>query len=255
VHEVVGLVPMAGQATRMSPLPMSKELFPISMQPTPSGLRPRVASHDLLESMRGAGIRRAFLVLRPGKWDIPGYYGDGAALLDMDLAYLVARFAYGPPYSLDAAYPFVRNAVVATGFPDILFTPAGAFGAILERQSRTQADVVLALFPWNQPTPEDMVDVDENGIVRAITLRQAMPGLRYTWVLAVWSPAFTEFMHSYLESCTRSGEALRQELTLTHVMRAALSDGLRVEGVGFPDGEFLDIGTPEGLIAARQRRP
>jgi glucose-1-phosphate thymidylyltransferase len=254
VHEVVGLVPMAGQATRMSPLPMSKELLPISMRPTPSGLRPKVASHYLLESMRGAGIRRAFLVLRPGKWDIPGYYGDGSALLDLDLAYLVARLAYGPPFSLDAAYPFVRDAVVATGFPDILFTPADAFGAILQRRSRTQADVVLALFPWDGPTPEDMVDVDQNGLVRAITLRQATPGLHYTWVLAVWSPAFTEFMHSYLESCAESGEALRQELTLTHVMRAAMVDGLRVEGVSFPAGEFLDIGTPEGLITAQQRR-
>jgi len=250
--DVIGLVPMAGHATRISPLPMSKELFPISMRRTTGGLRPKVASHFLLESMRMAGIKRAFLVLRAGKWDIPAYFADGADLLDMTLAYVLARLPYGPPFSLDAAYPFLRDAIVATGFPDILLDPPDAFTALLAHQASTSADVVLGLFPWEGPGPEDMVDVDENGMVRAITLREAASGLRYTWVVCVWSPAFTEFMHSFLASSEASGEAERREFTLTHVFRAALAGGLKVESVAFPDGEFVDIGTPEGLVAAQR---
>src|SRR5262245_55704587 len=122
--ELVGLIPAAGQATRIAPLPCSKEIFPVGFRTEPQSgtVRPKVVSHYLLEKMRRAGITRAYLVLRSGKWDIPAYYGDGA-MLDMHLAYLLMGRPFGPPYTLDQAYPFLQNALVAFGFPDILFTP------------------------------------------------------------------------------------------------------------------------------------
>jgi glucose-1-phosphate thymidylyltransferase len=72
-NEVVGLVPAAGQGKRIAPLPLSKELFPIGFQvidgeKTP---QPKVVSHYLLEKFRYAGITKAFIVIREGKWDIP----------------------------------------------------------------------------------------------------------------------------------------------------------------------------------------
>ncbi|WP_233744930.1 hypothetical protein [Leptodesmis sichuanensis] len=59
--EVIGLIPCAGQATRLAPLPLSKELYPVGLRSLPDGkLRPKVVSHYLLEKMRLAGIRKAF---------------------------------------------------------------------------------------------------------------------------------------------------------------------------------------------------
>jgi glucose-1-phosphate thymidylyltransferase len=89
--EILGLVPAAGQATRISPLPCSKELYPVALQPGKSGARPKVVSQYLFEHMRRAGIRKAYVILREGKWDIPAYFNDGMALLDMNLAYLMMR--------------------------------------------------------------------------------------------------------------------------------------------------------------------
>jgi glucose-1-phosphate thymidylyltransferase len=246
-REVVGLVPMAGRATRISPLPMSKELYPVALQETERGVRPKVASQFLLEQMRAAGISRVYLTLRDGKWDIPAYYQDGTALLGMHLAYVMMRLPHGPPFSLDAAYPFVRAHIVATGFPDILFSPSDAFVHLLARQAQSDADVVLGLFPWDVPESDDMVDVDDEGRVHALHLKEPVQHLTYTWVMAVWSPNFTEFMHAFLADQIRMGEAMPPELSVGHVIRAAVLEKLDVRAVSFPNGRFLDIGTPGGL--------
>jgi glucose-1-phosphate thymidylyltransferase len=86
--EVIGLIPAAGLASRLSPLPCSKELFPIGFKASSRGhnLNPKVVCHYLLEKMRLAGITNAYIVIREGKWDIPAYFGDGS-ILDMHLAY------------------------------------------------------------------------------------------------------------------------------------------------------------------------
>jgi len=99
-HEIVGLVPAGGQASRIAPLPCSKELYPIGFRSTDAGhgLQTKVVSHYLLEKMRLAGITKAYIVLRPGKWDIPAYFGDGL-FLNMHLAYLMMRSPLGVPYT------------------------------------------------------------------------------------------------------------------------------------------------------------
>src|SRR5919198_802835 len=88
--EVLGLIPAAGQATRIAPLPCSKEIYPIglSLLDEGRGSRPKVACHYLLEKMRAAGIAKSYIVLREGKWDIPTYLLDGW-MFQMHLAYLM----------------------------------------------------------------------------------------------------------------------------------------------------------------------
>ena len=257
--EVIGLIPAAGQATRIAPLPCSKELFPIGFRSIDedSSLRPKVVSHYLLEKMRLAGITKAYIVLRPGKWDIPAYLGDGS-MLDMHLAYLTVHTPFGAPYTLDQAYPFVQDSLVALGFPDIIFQPNNAFEQLLAWQANTKADVVLGLFPTDQPHKADMVDLDNDGQVRRIVIKPVETDLHYTWMIAVWTPVFTHFMHKYLttqtgtgrEDVLSNGSRESQELFVGHVIQAAIDAKIRVESVSFPDGYCLDIGTPDELVRA-----
>jgi glucose-1-phosphate thymidylyltransferase len=255
VDEVIGLLPAGGRGTRIEPLPCSKELFPIGFRKIDGQdeMRPKVVSHYLLEKMRVAGIRKAFLILRQGKWDIPSYFGDGS-ILDMDLAYLMMRVPLGPPYTLDQAYPFVRDKKVAFGFPDIIFDADDAFVKLLERQTTTKADVVLGLFAVDQPTTMDMVDV-ENGAVRSIVIKPAVTNLRWGWIIAVWTDVFTEFLHEHLVNLLQGtsaaeNRAMNTELTVGEVFQAALSRGLKMQGVEFSKSSYLDIGTPDNLIKA-----
>ncbi len=103
IQSAIGLIPAAGEGSRISPLPGSKELYPIGFRVATDGsLRPKVVCHYLLESMHIAGIRKAYLLLRSGKWDIPAYLGGGS-LVDMNLGYLIVDSLFGVPYTLDRA--------------------------------------------------------------------------------------------------------------------------------------------------------
>jgi glucose-1-phosphate thymidylyltransferase len=253
--DVVGLLPAGGQATRIAPLPGSKELYPIGFRTAADdlSLRPKVVCHYLLESMQMAGIRQAYVVLRSGKWDIPAYFGDGR-MVGLHLAYVMMHEPFGVPYTLDQAYPFVQDAIVALGFPDIVFQPADAFVSLLDRQAVTGADVVLGLFPTDKPEKMDMVDFDTAGRARQIAIKSAQTALRYTWILAVWTRTFTRFMHDYLVPLRAAqlehNIVIPRELFVGDIIQAALEQGMYVETVLFPEGSCLDIGTPEALVQA-----
>ncbi len=247
--ELVGLVPAAGWGRRLSPLPFSKEVYPIGFHDGREDTHPcpKVVSQYLLENMERAGVRKTYIILRDGKWDIPGYFKDGTTL-GLNLAYLVVGATPGVPYTLDYAFPFVKDSTVVFGFPDILFRPADAFIQLLGHLKNSEADVVLGLFPTNQTQRMDMVEVKENHSVSLIQVKPSDTHLRHTWIIAVWTPTFATYMHDFLMSNhlqTTSGE-----LYLGNVFQAAINQGKVIHGLIFHDGEFMDIGMPDNLIKA-----
>jgi glucose-1-phosphate thymidylyltransferase len=241
------LIPAAGTADRIAPSPFSKELYPIGFQAIGAGCGapPKVVSQYLLEKMRLANIAE--------------YFGDSKAL-SMHLAYLIMDLPFEVPYTLDQAYPFVKDATIVFGFPDIIFQPDDAFVHLLKRQSETNADVVLGIYPTDQPHKVDMVEVSPNGRVRNIRIKPAVADLDFTWTIAVWMPDFTLFMHEYIlnEKITIERESdvappiESKELFLGDVIQAAMKNNKRVSSVTFTNSKYLDIGSPEDLIKATQ---
>jgi len=260
-RKIIGLIPAAGKAARLAPLPCSKELFPIGFRPVDRNrsLRPKVVCHYLLEKLRTAGVTEAYLILRKGKWDIPAYFGDGK-MLNMHLAYLMMDLPFGVPYTLDQAHPFVQDAMVAFGFPDIIFDRDDAFVQLLNRQAESNAEIVLGLFPSDHPQKWDMVDVDEEGRIRRIVIKSFGVRLRYAWIIAVWTPVFTGFLHQYIADRKHMEEhgssqnriADAPELCIGDVIQAAIHNGFQIDSVRFPDSSCLDIGTPEDMVTAVQ---
>ncbi len=257
--DVIGLIPAGGLATRIGPLPCSKELYPIGFRQVDKDdiLCPKVVCNYLLEKMRIAGVTKTYIVLRNGKWDIPAYLGDGE-MLDMHLAYLIMRLPFGAPYTIDQAYPFVKDSLVAFGFPDIIFKPDNAFVKLLERQADSNADIVLGVFPVDRPQKWDMVDISKDGKIKQVLIKPIRTDLQYTWIMAIWTPVFTSFMHKFLvdileeqEQNTNENNIIRQrELFVGDVIQAAIDNNLNVEGVIFSDSTCLDIGTPDDLVKA-----
>jgi glucose-1-phosphate thymidylyltransferase len=250
-REIIGLLPAGGQATRLSPLPLSKELFPIGFYTSESSDRPKpkVVSHYLLEKMRRSGITKAFFILRPGKWDIPAYFGDGSMpMLNLALGYLTVHVSHGVPYTLNQAYPFVQQSLVALGFPDILFEPEDAYQRLITRQQTSQADVVLGLFPTQQYWKAGMVAFDPTGRVTHIIEKPPQSDLQYMWAIALWTPRFTQFLHEFVNTVVPD-----RELPMGDVIQAGIAAGLQVEAETFPEGQFLDVGTPEDLMQAIHR--
>ena len=241
---------------------MSKELFPIGFVREHGAIPgPKVVSQYLLERMAGAGVNEAFVILRPGKWDIPAYLGDGTGV-GMRLAYLTVHVSLGVPFTLDQAYPFVRGDTVALGFPDMLFWPEDAYDVILQRLWKTDADVVLGLFPTDEPEKVGVVDVDADGRVRGVYEKSRFTHLRYMWAIAVWGTRFTELLHAFTGSAIHRSapDTVAEqgdddgkpavETPIGDVIQAAVTAGLRVEAEIFRDGRYIDIGTPGNLLKA-----
>jgi glucose-1-phosphate thymidylyltransferase len=260
--EIVGLIPAGGQGKRVAPLPCSKELFPIGFHGKHKelGLRPKVVSHYLLEKMRLANITKAFIILRKGKWDIPAYFGDGK-FLNMDLAYLTIDVSFGVPYTLDRAYSFVRNRMVALGFPDVLLQPQDSFVRLLKKQEETNSDVVLGLYPTDQPQKMDVIDLKKDGSIKEIKVKPSKLSkatLRYAWQTTIWKPVFTEYLHGFVAEHKKRFSANssikfsedNRELFLGEVFQKAIEDNVSVSAVEFADGNCFDIGTPEDLAKA-----
>ena len=231
-------------------MPFSKELYPLGFKAVGSA---KVVSEYLLELMQEAGAEQVYFILRKGKWDILGYFGDGSNY-SIDFAYLLMNRPYGTPFSVDQAYGFVKDKTIVFGLPDILFEPANVFSHLLENKRETDASIVLGSFEVEHPQKWDMIETDEMGNVKTILPKPEKSDLTMAWCVAVWSPAFTEFMHQYLQQVEDqfiAGE--RKESSMGAVIKAAIDNGMIVQSVCFSGGSCLDIGTPEDLKEAIKR--
>ncbi len=252
-EEAIGIIPAGGLAKRIAPLPCSKEIYPVGYKTKKDGsiVGPMVACQFLLEKMKVAGLKEVFIILREGKWDIPTYFGDGK-IVDMNIAYLILGLPFGVPYTLDQAYPFVENAPIGFGFPDIMFDTDDAFVRLFKQLNVSAADAVLGIFPANRPEKVDLVDLDDKSRVKRIVIKPRKSKLTHTWGIAVWTPKFTRFMHDYLKTKKKLAEK-ESELFLGDVFQEAIHAGLKVEGNHVSKKPFLDIGTPEDLRTAIRR--
>lgn len=147
-YQVTGLIPAAGEGTRLGVLPCSKEIYPIGIRPDSSDKTSnvKVAMHYVMEKMKHAGITRIFVVINKNKWDIPKYFKDGS-MVGVNISYLVMDSSPGVPFTLDQAYPFIGETDLALGLPDILFKSDDAYFRLLEKRRITNADIVLGCFP------------------------------------------------------------------------------------------------------------
>jgi len=247
--EVIAIIPAAGLASRLPGITGSKEMIPVGtrIDPVSNTIEPKPVCLNLIEKYQNAGIKKCFIILRNGKWDIPQYFGSGDCF-NMDLGYLMMGLPYGTAYTIDQAYPHVKHATVALGFPDILFSPDDGYAKLLKKSETTNADVVLGLFPANKPEKTDMVEIDSNNNVLNIVIKPKQTSLEFTWGIAVWKPSFSQYLHDYLTEQKRN--ETDPELHIGHVIQAAIGSGLTVVAEMVSDEAFLDIGTPDDLSRA-----
>lgn len=246
---VVGIMPAAGRATRSARLPCSKEIYPLELTEGEAPARARPVCADLLAGFRLGGADRAIIVIRPGKWDIPAFLGDGTAD-GVRLAYIPLAESPGVPWTVSAALPFAAGARILFGFPDVAFRPATALADLLAQQRRSRAEVTLGLFPARRPELVDMVDVADDTRVRDIVIKPARSSLAWTWMLACWSPRFSDFLLD--DVAGHAGAGGDGERHMGDVVRAAVLAGHRVDSVAFGHGTYRDIGTPAELARALQ---
>ncbi len=242
--DIIAVLPAAGQATRLSPLPCSKEILPVGLGHDLSlvASRIKVVSHYLLEGIFCAGIRECVVILDPSKMDIPRYLGGNGGIDGLNIVYRYIEDSPNTPTTLNIAFPLVCDKWVALGFPDMMFSDRDIF-ARLVHQYETGVDVLMGLFPATQPHNVDMVDVGADGWVRHVLMKPSQSTLTRTWGVALWGPRFSQFMNEYLKKNAQMPSL--KELFVGDIIVAAIQDGLHVKGVDVSESPYLDIGTVE----------
>ena len=150
-----GIIPAAGNGTRMQPLAFSKELLPVGSRLDDSGTeRPRAVSEYLVDRMLRGGATRICFVISPWKSDILQYYGG--AVGSAHLAYVIQDQASGLCDAVFRALPLIRpDEPVIVGLPDTIWFPEDALAVLPDDR------LSFLLFPVYRLELFDAVETDE----------------------------------------------------------------------------------------------
>src|SRR3954470_437133 len=231
-----GVIPAAGNGTRIQPLAFSKELLPVGSRAENGGERPRAVSEYLVERMLAAGADKLCFVIAPGKADILRYYG--AQIGSAAIAYTVQPRPAGLCDALFRAVPFVEPGEgVLIGLPDTIWFPFDGFADLdTDRLS-------FLLFPVERPELFDAVAGDGQGNVERLWVKSAQAGSRWVWgAMRMPGGVFRELHRLWL---TRG----QQDEYLGTLVNAWLADGGRASGIKAGTA-YVDVGTLHGYRAA-----
>src|SRR3954451_1536234 len=169
-----GIIPAAGQGSRIQPLAFSKELLPVGGRSDGQMRRPRAVSDYLMERMVLGGASRICFVISPGKSDILEYYGGSA--YGATLCYSVQPRPARLCDAIFRALPVIDDrAPVLIGLPDTIWFPENALTALPDDR------LSFLLFPVERPEHFDAVVADERGWVREIQVKQQNAASNWIW--------------------------------------------------------------------------
>jgi glucose-1-phosphate thymidylyltransferase len=231
-----GVIPAAGNGTRIQPLAFSKELLPVGSRFDGGTEQPRAVSEYLIDRMLQAGADKICFVISRWKFDILQYYGGeiGSAAI----AYAVQPEAKGLCDAIFRAIPFVDPAEpVLVGLPDTIWLPEDAFARL------PQDKLAFLTFPVARPELFDAVVSDHDGQVREIQVKR--PGAQSNWVWGAFRMPGA-VLHDLHRLWQARGEADEYIGTLVNAYIAAGGDAVAV-----PAGTaYVDVGTLGGYREA-----
>ena len=232
-----GIIPAAGNGTRIQPLAFSKELLPVGSRLDENGTeRPRAVSEYLVERMVRAGATRICFVISPWKSDILQYYGGTVG--EVDIAYVCQAGAGGLCDAIFRAVPLIPpDEPVLIGLPDTIWFPADALCRLPDDR------LSFLLFPVERPELFDAVDLDEAGRVREIQVKSPDARSRWIWGAFKMPGATLRDLHRLWLERDRKDEFIGT------LVNAWLAAGNEAWGVRAGDS-YVDVGTLNGYREA-----
>ena len=169
-----GIIPAAGNGTRIQPLAFSKELLPVGSRLDGAAERPKAVSEYLVDRLIHGGATKICFVISPGKSDILQYYGGRVG--EADVAYVVQPRAAGLCDAIFRARPLVhQDEAVVVGLPDTIWFPERALAELPEDR------LSFLLFPVERPELFDAVVTDPDGRILVIDVKSGAVRSRWIW--------------------------------------------------------------------------
>jgi dTDP-glucose pyrophosphorylase len=233
-----GIIPAAGNGTRIQPLAFSKELLPVGSRQDGPTERPKAISEYLIERLTLGGVRKVCFVISPGKSDIMQYYGGRVG--GVDIAFVVQPRAAGLCDAIFRAAPFVgAQEPVAVGLPDTIWFPEEALAELPHDR------LAFLLFPVAHPHLFDAVLTREDGRILQIEVKAAQPRSDWIWGAFRMPGAIFHELHRLWHERSERDEYIGT------LVNAWLSQG--GEAVAVRAGRaYVDVGTLNGYREAMQ---
>jgi len=235
-----GIIPAAGNGTRIQPLAFSKELLPVGSRRDDGAERPRAVSEYLLERMLAGGADKLAFVISPWKSDILRYFGGAfeAGGATAEIAYVVQGEPRGLCDAIFRALPLIRDdEPVIVGLPDTIWFPEDALRALPDDR------LSFLLFPVERPELFDAVDADEQGRVREIAVKSADARSRWIWGAFKLPGAILHALHALWL------RPERQDQYIGTLVNAWLAEGGAAWAVR-AGHSYVDVGTLHGYREA-----
>lgn len=169
-----GILPAAGNGTRIQPLAFSKELLPVGSSNVDNKERPKAISEYLIDRMLLGGVEKLCIVISSGKSDILRYYGAGIG--NVNICYAVQPNPAGLCDAIFRALPFINdNDHVIVGLPDTVWFPDNGLTKLPDQEFS------FLLFPVEQPQYYDSVEMNSSGHIKKIHVKQTGCTEKWIW--------------------------------------------------------------------------
>lgn len=228
-----GIIPAAGQGTRIQPLAFSKELLPVGSKRVNGKEHPRAVGEYLIERMTLAGVDKICIVLSEGKTDILRYFGGQVG--NAKLYYVVQPEPLGLCDAIFRALPLIASEEPALiGLPDTIWFPEDGF-----RRLAPHEELGFLCFPVDNPEHFDAVVANREGVVEEIQVKTVEA--RSSWVWGAFSAkgAILSSLHElWLERAAR-------EPYIGTLVNAWITKGGRARAVR-AGHRYIDVGTVDG---------
>jgi dTDP-glucose pyrophosphorylase len=231
-----GIIPAAGQGSRMQPLAFSKELLPVGSRREGERDRPRAVSEYLVERLVRGGADKLCFVISPGKSDILEYYGGG--VFSATVFYAVQPRAAGLCDAIFRALPLIDpKDDVLIGLPDTIWFPDDGLAAL------PSGELTFLLFPVEHPELFDAVVLGDCGRVKEIQVKRADASSLWVWGAFKMPGAVLAELH---ELWLARG---RQDEYVGTLVNAFIEQGGAASGI-CAGRSYVDVGTVRGYREA-----
>jgi dTDP-glucose pyrophosphorylase len=234
-----GIVPAAGNGTRIQPLAFSKELLPVGSRSVERVERPCAVSEYLVDRMVRGGASKICFVISPGKSDIMEYYGTGRVTV-ADIAFVVQPTASGLCDAIFRAHPVIpRDEPVLVGLPDTIWFPEDALAELPDDK------LSFLLFPVEQPQFFDAVVTNAEGRVEEIQVKSAQARSSWIWGAFKMPGHIFHELHAFWRARPEPDEYIG---TLVNAWLAQGGEAVAVKA----GTSYVDVGTLDGYRSAMQ---
>jgi glucose-1-phosphate thymidylyltransferase len=221
--EIAGVIPAAGYATRLQPLPSSKEILPIDGRPV---------MDYVVDRMRIGGCTEVRVVTRPEKTDVITHAEEIGATV-------VLAHPATPGESFVAGMAgLAPEDIVLIGWPDTLWEPEDGYVPLVQAVEEGR-EVALGLFQTPDLERSDVLSFDGSGRITGIHIKPAEPPSTWIWGCAA--------------ARMRVLAGLEREEWPGSFFNTLCQGGIDLYAVPLSD-VWLDIGTKEALERATAGR-